>query len=158
MGTVATTNVMIPCAGEFGFGEPTSSTGSVAGSPVVDPTSFFRFFGFLPVSEVLSSHRGRFFFSFFLPFSTILSSSLPSVFDPTVVTSMTGSSTRARWKPSIGAESTPSPVGSSEFALSLLSRFSKSRFCFHAIPFGSFVCSAPIPSMSSLWWTCTTCV
>ena len=123
--SLVTTNEMVPCVGEFWFGEPTS-TGSPSDSAVVDQTSFFSFFGFLSVSAVSPLPRGLFFLWVFFSLSDLISSSLPSVSDPTVVTSMTGSSTQAEWKPSVGAESAPSPVGPSEFALSLLSRFSKS--------------------------------
>ena len=139
---------MVSGVGEFEL-DGSTSAGSQVSEVVVDST-FFRFLAFLSILETSSSSHRRFFFLFFLSFSTSLPSILPSVSNSTVAVSTIGSSTRAGWKPSMGAESTSSSVGSSEFALSLLSKFSKSRFCFHAIPSGSLVCCAPTPSMSSL--------
>ena len=144
-----TTNGKVFGTGEFELDGQTS-TGSLVAVTDSDSTCF-RFFGFLSSGSVASSsRRRRFFFLLFLFSSTFSSSSLPTVAGPALGVRAADSWPRAGWKPSIGAASIPSSVGFSGFALSLLRRFSKSRFCFHAIPFGSFACCAPMPSISSL--------
>jgi len=127
------------------------------------PFNFFRFLRFLLSRGSSSSSNAsavlRFFFFFFSFFAitTSSSSSSPSrsssfmfcrfpvslvdvCSPPPSPHPFSESSSRALWN---------GPVTAFVPSFSLRSRFSKSRFCRHAMPLGSFWCCIPMPSMSS---------
>ena len=112
-------------------------------------TALFDFFRFLrsflsrtELSASSSSSDALRFFCFFVFFSRLVASASSALFTVSAATSSPsiGEDSRALWNGPIA--SVPS--------FSLCSKFSKSRFCRHAMPLGSFwLRCMPMPSMSS---------
>lgn len=140
MGTGVDSEVVVAAAAAWvsSEGEPSS-----AGATLL--LDFFRFLRSL-LSRALSSESScnalRFFFFFSSLVALAPSSSSCALSTASAATSCTsdGDDPRALWN---------GPIASVPL-FSLWSKFSKSRFCRHAMPLGSFwFCCMPMPSMSS---------